>query len=450
MKKQITISIVLLFISITCFGQLKDIEKIISGDFIAMKENNVKTIKLKEKDSVLISIEVFNKENRLILNRNDSRFYDFINYSFDLNGNVKSIYDGKNTFSLNFDSNKVLQRIERNFHDENETIYQATYKIDSTNLRSFRNDFVSINKKTLETKKNSRKFVFCKKDSLLSYDEKLFEDRFERRYWNKTEVKGQVLKDTIIVDSISNGKSIIKKYINSRNKSLESISNGNRGDLESKIIKEEYGSKIFEEYFYDNGKLSKMKEYFYEPYFSSISDTISNGDILWEIRTFDFKTQKNKSIYPSKKNFKKRKGKIIDKQKGVSLYTCSIRGCGTKKHIFPEVIVYSPSIISTSKLMITIYRRIDNYVFGEKLRYYNYYTKDKLTKRYKKLSFSNNMHEFMKRGLDMLNLRHDYIVEIVTNDNQVYSIPLDDLYEKLNIKFDIFSYQNDIYFTSQL
>ncbi|HEX8575862.1 MAG TPA: hypothetical protein VF677_06170 [Flavobacterium sp.] len=432
-----------IFLFILLFGfakvnaQISDVKGIVSGNFISIKKQHVKTITLKKNRLVVNKIELLTNENGLVILGKDTTTYYFNDRGYPI-----TIKSSGNTYKLKYFENNALESIsqircsDRNIRIESTetTIYQGS--------KSISNKLKMVNLKDGKVSENERFFFNNKQDSLLSFNEEKTEGLLIRKYLNGAVVTIRRDNNFTSIDSIYSENNLKRYYKESRGKkdSIIVVSDSVWTKVyDSGIIKyerSEFKGKIMTEKFYSNDGLAKSKKYYYQSYYDDVSGLLPIGEILWKTETV-FNRKKKETLFPNKEYFRMKKGKLVIKNKK-SIGT--VKGCGVainEKRIMYSYIyeIFSSSILNIPVIKEPLIRAIYFDTGNNLINYCSY----NVIKQNCNLYLGDKFKLAKDRIRYFINkVKSDRcIVEIVLENGKVYNFSTD--LQMIDLNFDIFS-----------
>ncbi len=454
--------IILVFCYEFLISQITSVEKVVSGDYIAIKDNKIKQLVLKKGNTIINRINVISAKNELINVRQDAT----IRYLFDENGRPFKITTAKGGYDIKYFNKNLVKSI---IYSGKDSI--STYYPDENNLKSITNELV------LDGKKHIKRFVFNKKDSLLSYLEIKKDDFSFKIYLNKTLTRKCLFNTRWGENEMSshfnnenyaqydslyylNGKRIEYRKIFLSTKDSIIITSGDTITTQVYRVVEKNKEKqieykrvtdlegyVYKEIFYNCSKPVKIIEYTYKPYYSSVKDTVTSGTAIWKIKTTTITNKKNKVKYtfPYKKNkfMTYKRGKFVCKFSGV---WSDGPGAYVSNDFTP--LFYDNYNISSPSIIFTDEEKdgIDRFTFID-IESKKYYDLD-----YYRLKFSDENKEKIasftepeKLRVPSINFSYlqsviipiNYTIEVTTEDNKKYNYKLNDFIFKVTPIVDI-------------
>ncbi|PJJ64138.1 hypothetical protein [Chryseobacterium geocarposphaerae] len=200
--KKIILFFLLFFISKTYSQQKLNWAEVLYGDIKNLRENKIKTLKLKKGNKVFRSVTVIS-ENSIIVKDSLAEFY----FEFDNEDrliSVKSIKEKiQEKFGLNF-KNNFVNGISKLTDEKGVEIYNQLSKVYFNNISYEEKETYSFDKEKKDSLNVFRtKYFFNEQNPELSYKETYNNGKtFGRKYFNDTEVWKEKFSDYYVVDSI--------------------------------------------------------------------------------------------------------------------------------------------------------------------------------------------------------------------------------------------------------
>ncbi|MCU7617951.1 hypothetical protein NZ698_12145 [Chryseobacterium sp. PBS4-4] len=318
------------------------------GSVKGLKENQIKTLKLKQGNKVLRSVELISGKSILVKDSLNTEYYDFDDENRLIS--VKSVKDNwEQNFILNFKDNNINQ-VSRKINNNGIVVFNKFSKVLFNNSLYEEREVYNF-----DSKKNDSLYVFRtryffnQENPDLSYKE-TYDNRnvWSKKYFNQTEVRKKVFKDYFIVDSTLQKDYKVTKYhfenypnrqiIIIEKDSIITIHKENEKKVSEKL---EYAGLPFREIFYNENENVKEK-IIYRNYQNTFNDWI-----LWEERKYDGKGKLISRRRPNKKEYK-----LIN---GVLTFRSSVSRINTRDYIWSDhkrkyfeyyyAKIYSPSIL---------------------------------------------------------------------------------------------------------
>lgn len=349
--KKIIFFFLLFFISKTFSQQKLDWAEVLYGDIKNLRENKIKTLKLKKGNKVLRSVSVIS-ENLIVVK--DSLAED--SFEFDNENRLISVKSVKEKIQEKFGlhlKNNFVNGISKLTDEKGVEIYNRLSKIYFNNISYEEKETYSFDKEKKDSLNVFRtKYFFNEQNPELSYKETYNNGKtFSKKYFNDTEVWKEKFSNYYITDSIirKDYKSIKYHFENYHDHQIiriekDSILTINKSSGKKNHEKLEYAGLPFREIFYDeNGKV--QDKIIYRNYQNPFNEWI-----LWEERRYDGNGRLINKKLPNKKDYRLKNGVLIFR-KNVS----RVRGCGSaysvkQKYLFNYIQSYSPSILFSIKL----------------------------------------------------------------------------------------------------
>lgn len=345
--KKIVLFFLLLSISKAYSQQKINWAEVLYGDIKSLKENKIKTLKLKNGNKVLRSVEVISGNSIVVKDSLNEVNFEFDNENRLLS--VMSINDKKKeSFRLDF-RNIFVNGVSR-LVDKNELeVYNHLSKVYFNNSSYEEKEAYSFDKKKNDSLNVVRiKYFFNKQNPDLGYKE-TYEDRkvWSKKYFNQTEVKKEVFADYYTIDSLLKKDDIVTKFHFENHPDHQNIKIENDSVLtiQKKLGKKvseklEYASVPFREIFYDENEHVKEK-IIYQNYKNPFNEWI-----LWEERKYDGKGKLISQKHPNKKEYKLKNGVLVYRKNvhRIGVTSCGI-WCKSKKAEFYYTQIYSPSVL---------------------------------------------------------------------------------------------------------
>ncbi|AWI26917.1 hypothetical protein [Flavobacterium pallidum] len=431
------------FASCIVYSQIKDVEKVISGDYSSIKNNNIKIIRLKSDsgetiNEVLVSAE---KDELLVTNNNHSFLYKLNEF-----GNPQYIIIGQNCFSINYFDKSMAKSITKTSMDGYSI--QSTCYPDSKNLLTVYNKSLKISEKNSLYVK-SHNYIHNAINPELSYTENIDNSKILRDYKNGNKVVLINNDQFRSIDSTYLNNNKYYRYYHFKENDKDSIVN-EKDSVFTQVMKNgkiTYENSYFEsdiifEKKYSDGILISDTEYFYRPYFENKIDAIPNGIVLWEVKT-TLKDKRSESEFPLKKYYKLKNGKLIEnpKNKLVHVQACGVPQRENKRYYrFQTYNISSVSIVFDKKSLETIQRSI-NIDSENELNYcrYDFQQGKCIFQIGEKFRVTNRIITFTLGQIQSKN----YKIEIIKDDNTVYPYKLNDFINLIGPIVDIISIEEE-------
>ena len=425
-------------------SQIKNIERVISGDYNCIKENLIKIIRLKSNSGETINeIFVFSKKNEFFITNNNNS----VHYKVNELGNPSNIITNQNSFSINYFDENLAKSITKASLDGYSI--QSTFYSDSKNLLTIHNKSLEVlDKISLNVK--SHNYIYNVIEPELSYTESIENPMIIREYKNGNKVIRINNNHFQSIDSsyLNKGKYYRKYHFKENNK--DSIVN-EKDTVFTQVLKNGkityensyFKSNIVFEKKYKDGILINKKEYFYKPYFENKTDSISKGITLWEVKT-TLKNRITKSEFPLKQYYKFKNRKLVENSKNKLFYMNSCGNGGAfqrnNNHRLPRNSLFSISIVCDQSFLKFIQRYIDVNSENE-LNYYRYnFQQEKCT-----FQIGEDLNLKKQISKDFLNIiqQKNYKIEIIKEDNKTYYYNLNDYINLIYPIVDIISVKEE-------
>lgn len=420
-------------------------KEILSGNMASYKKNNVKKAVLKRNDGIIINqIEILHENEIFVQNNNGN-----VLLSYDSEDRLVRIVSRKIEYRISYFKNGMIESVEkeqRNNIPHGEGIYVIrNLRPDNKNPASIDYEDHFINTKDGSYTQVKKRFVFNQKDSLLNFNEDVYEKGYYRRYFNGAKVRKSINDHGFETDSVYTYGDKQYSYNFIRDKDRDIIVNKRdsvytetyeSGKIMHKKI--EFSGTLYDEYFYGSGNFKKKKYIYYN----------ANDDhyVLWEIRS-TLKNGKIKTEYPAKKYYDFVGQKLIRNKKKFKKEVIKIGGCGgspvyNKRYSFVAMHdIYSPSVVFSKAINFRIEDHLESTGF---LKNEFEITYNKMTSEVPangngyfgtNLSLPQSFYKFLKE----YSCREDYQVEITTNDDKTYSRKFREIADDFSIILNIFS-----------
>lgn len=336
--------------------------EVLYGDIKGLRENKIKTLKLKKDNKVLRSIELISDKTILVKDSLNAEYYDFDDENRLLS--VKSVKDNwEQNFTLNFKDNNVNQ-LSKAIDNNGMLIFNEWAKVSFNNTSYEEKKVYNFDSKRKDSIYVFRtKYFFNQKKPDLSYEETYDNGKiWNKKYFNQTEVKKEIFADYHTIDSILQKDYKVTKYhfenypdhqiIRIEKDSILTIHEKNGKKVSEKL---EYAGLPFREFFYDEYESIK-EEIIYKNYQNGFNEWI-----LWEERKYDGKGNLVSRRLPNKKEYKLKNG-ILTLRKSVSKVNTRDYIVSHDKSKYSEyyyVQIYSPSVLFNPKFSAKFIQNFD-------------------------------------------------------------------------------------------
>lgn len=336
--------------------------QLLYGDIKGLKENKIKTLKLKQGNKVLRSIELISDKSILVKDSLNTEYYDFDDDNRLIS--VKSVKDNwEQNFTLNFKDNNVNQ-LSRKINNNGIVAFNKFSKVSFNNTLYEERDVYNFDSKRKDSIYVFRtKYFFNQKKPNLSYEETYDNGKiWNKKYFNQTEVKKEIFADYHTIDSILQKDYKVTKYhfdnypdhqiIRIEKDSILTIHKKNGKKVSEKL---EYAGSPFREVFYDGNENIK-EEIVYKNYQNGFNEWI-----LWEEIKYDGKGNLVSRRLPNKKEYKLKNG-ILTLRKSVSKVNTRDYIVSHDKSKYSEyyyVQNYSPSVLFNPKFSARFIQNFD-------------------------------------------------------------------------------------------
>ncbi|WP_300674609.1 hypothetical protein [Soonwooa sp.] len=420
-------------------SQIKDLEKVLSGDYQSMKENKIKTITLKSANNELVNeIIVNSKSNELLItNSNFSVFYHFNDF-----GNPVRIIGNENAYTFDYFDGDTVKSFTRTAL--NASFVETTFRSDPKNLKTIHYKSIDFTHGKNVNVKN-RSYVYNQQNPKLSYYEQKENSKIIRTYENGTKVTLTSNENSRTIDSTFIEKEKGNRYFHFKDKNKDSIVFVN-DSVVTQILKNGklsfensyFNSNLIRESFFDAGDLQKTKKYQYLPYYENEQDTSYKGIVLWEVKT-TIKGKSPKLEFPLKEHFHVINGKLIEDKKNILKYVINPNDIAypERKEVrnFQVYFVTSTSILSTFSFLAYIVQELD--ISGNNEMNYCRYDFDKEKCNLQIGDDFDMGKNLLSRILKSRIIPESYKVEIRTEDNKTYQYKLNDFVNNLKPTADL-------------
>lgn len=349
--KKIILFFLLFFISKTYSQQKLDWAEVLYGNSKGLRENKIKTLKLKKGNKILRSVTVIS-ENSIVVKDSLSEVY----FGFDHENrliSVKSVKDKtQEKFGLYF-RNDLINGISKLTDEKGVEVYNRLSKVYFNNISYEEKEVYSFDKGKKDSLNVFRtKYFFNEQSPELSYKETYNNGKtFGKKYFNDTEVWKEKLSNYYIVDSTlrKDSKSIKYHFENYPDHQVIRIENDSMLTINKKFGKKvheklEYAGLPFKEVFYDeNGKIKDL--IVYQNYQNPFHDWV-----LWEERRYNGNGKLISKKLPNKKEYKLKNGVLVFRKNVSRVRECGLTYSVNRKYSFNYIESYSPSILFNIKL----------------------------------------------------------------------------------------------------
>lgn len=358
--------LVLFFLLLSVFSaysqQKLNWAEVLYGNIKGLKENKIKTLKLKQCNKVLRSLEVISNKSILVKDSLNTQYFDFDDENRLVS--VKSVKDmWQQQFNLNFKNNYVNQ-LSKTIDNNGIVTFSKFSKVSFKNTLYEEREVYNFDRKKNDSLNVFRiKYFFNQQNPDLSYRETYNNGKiWNKKYFNQTEVTKEKFDGHFIVDSILQKDYTVTKYhfenypehqnIKIENDSVLTIHKKLGKKVSEKL---EYAGLPFREFFYDEYESIK-EEIIYKNYQNGFNEWI-----LWEERKYDGKGNLVSRRLPNKKEYKLKKG-ILTLRKSVSKVNTRDYIVSYDKSKYSEyyyVQIYSPSVLFNPKFSARFIQNFD-------------------------------------------------------------------------------------------
>ncbi|WP_157845072.1 hypothetical protein [Chryseobacterium indologenes] len=439
----------LLFIGMIFFSvmkadaQLFDWKKIYAGDLETYRKYNIKTAVLKKNGEVINRIEVLADKNEIITSNSAGTSW----LMYDKQNRVSHIISKNTEYRISYSGNGMIQSVER----ENKSGYGVSilksYRPDLNNPKSINYEGNFLDIKTGKNELYKKRFVFNSKDSLMSFNENLYEGGYYRVYQNGTKVRKTPREGGFEIDSSYHvSPNILNRYHLIRNKDRDSITRSQdsiyietylRGKIESRTVK--HNDLLYDEDFF-------IPHHVKNKYIYYTAD--DERYVLWEIKT----TQANgriKSKYPSKKYYDLTDGKLIRNKRKIKNEIIRMRECGIAipyrrlESRMAEYAIFSPSVLFSKEVSRRASDQLDfsDVLLNEMEIFYNTMRSDEPVKKDDYLGNNASLSPGFYNFLTEFICREDYTVEITNGNGKTFTRRFFEHPDEFSIILNIFSKQ---------
>ncbi|MGE6397393.1 hypothetical protein [Chryseobacterium scophthalmum] len=362
--------IVLFFLLLSVFSaysqQKLNWAEVLYGNIKGLKENKIKTLKLKQGNKVLRSIEVISDKSILVKDSLNTQYFDFDDENRLVS--VKSVKDmWQQQFNLNFKNNYVNQ-LSKTIDNNGIVTFSKFSKVSFNNTLYEEKEEYNFDRKKNDSLNVFRiKYFFNQQNPDLSYRETYNNGKiWSKKYFNQAEVKKEVFANYYTIDSLLKKDDKVTKYhfenypdhqnIKIENDSVLTIQKKMGKKVSEKL---EYASVLFREIFYDEKENIKQK-IIYKNYKNPFNEWV-----LWEERKYDGKGGLISRKRPNKKEYKL-KNEVLVYRKNVHRVRSYDMICSVKRNSsFNYLQSYSPSILFSIKWVKNFTDNFDTYIIEE-------------------------------------------------------------------------------------
>lgn len=358
--KKVILFFLLLFISETYSQQKLNWAQVLYGDIKSLRENKIKTLKLKKGNKILRSVTVIS-ENLIVVKDSLAEAY----FEFDAENrliSVKSVNDkAQEKFRLNF-RNNFINGISRLTDEKGVETYNRLSKVYFQNISYEEKETYSFDKEKKDSLNVFRtKYFFNQQNPKLSYKETYNNGKtFGKKYFNDTEVWKEKFSNYYTIDSIVRKDYKFIKYhfenysdhqiIRIEKDSILTINKNFGKKVHEKL---EYAGLPFKEVFYDeNGRVKD--QIIYQNYQNPFHDWV-----LWEERRYDGKGKLISKKFPNKKEYKLKNGVLVFRKNVSRVRECGLTCSVKREHLFYYTESYSPSVLFNPKLSTRFIQNFD-------------------------------------------------------------------------------------------
>ena len=336
--------------------------EVLYGDIKGLKENKIKTLKLKQGNKVLRSIEVISDRSILVKDSLNTQYFDFDEENRLIS--VKSVKDmWQQQFNLNFKNNYVNQ-LSKTIDNNGVVTFSKFSKVSFNNTLYEEREVYNFDRKKNDSLNVFRiKYFFNQQNPDLSYRETYNNGKiWSKKYFNQTEVTKEKFEGHFIVDSILQKDYKVTKYrfenypdhqiIRIENDSVLTIHKKSGKKISEKL---EYAFTPFREIFYDENENINEK-IIYKNYQNAFNEWI-----LWEESKYDGNGKLIGRRRPNKKEYKLKNG-VLTLRKSVYIINTRDYIVSHDKSKYSEyyyVQNYSPSVLFNPKFSIRFIQNFD-------------------------------------------------------------------------------------------
>lgn len=336
--------------------------EVVYGNIKGLKENKIKTLKLKQGNKVLRSIEVLSDKSILVKDSLNTQYFDFDDENRLIS--VKSVKDmWQQQFNLNFKNNYVNQ-LSKTIDNNGIVTFSKFSKVSFNNTLYEEREVYNFDRKKNDSLNVFRiKYFFNQQNPDLSYRETYNNGKiWNKKYFNQTEVTKEKFDGHFIVDSILQKDYKVTKYhfenypehqnIKIENDSVLTIHKKLGKKVSEKL---EYASIPFREIFYDENETIKEK-IIYRNYQNAFNEWV-----IWEEIKYDERGKVINRKFPNKSIYKLKNG-ILVYRKNIHRVRSYNMICSVKRNSsFNYLQSYSPSILFSIKWANNFTDNFDTY-----------------------------------------------------------------------------------------
>lgn len=326
--------------------------EVVYGNIKGLKENKIKTLKLKKGNKVLRSIEVISDKLILVKDSLNTQYFDFDDENRLIS--VKSVKDmWQQQFNLNFKNNYVNQ-LSKTIDNNGIVSFSKFSKVSFNNTLYEEREVYNFDCKKNDSLNVFRiKYFFNQQNPDLSYRETYNNGKiWNKKYFNQTEVTKEKFDGHFIVDSILQKDYKVTKYHFENYPEHQNIKIENDSVLTThkklgKKVSEklEYASIPFREIFYDENETIKEK-IIYKNYQNTFNEWV-----IWEEIKYGERGKVINRKFPNKSIYKLKNGILVYRQN-----VHRVKGCGNSYTVKNKMLsiyylqLYSSSILFNLKL----------------------------------------------------------------------------------------------------
>ncbi|MNU12225.1 hypothetical protein D3C71_02470 [compost metagenome] len=336
--------------------------EVVYGNIKGLKENKIKTLKLKQGNKVLRSIEVISDKSILVKDSLNTQYFDFDDENRLIS--VKSVKDmWQQQFNLNF-KNYYVNQLSKTIDNNGIVTFSKFSKVSFNNTLYEEREVYNFDRKKNDSLNVFRiKYFFNQQNPDLSYRETYNNGKiWNKKYFNQTEVTKEKFDGHFIVDSILQKDYKVTKYhfenypeyqnIKIENDSVLTIHKKLRKKVSEKL---EYASIPFREIFYDENETIKEK-IIYKNYQNAFNEWV-----IWEEIKYDERGKVINRKFPNKSIYKLKNG-ILVYRKNIHRVRSYNMICSVKRNSsFNYLQSYSPSILFSIKWANNFTDNFDTY-----------------------------------------------------------------------------------------
>lgn len=336
--------------------------EVVYGNIKGLKENKIKTLKLKQGNKVLRSIEVISDKSILVKDSLNTQYFDFDDENRLIS--VKSVKDmWQQQFNLNF-KNYYVNQLSKTIDNNGIVTFSKFSKVSFNNALYEEREVYNFDRKKNDSLNVFRiKYFFNQQNPDLSYRETYNNGKiWNKKYFNQTEVTKEKFDGHFIVDSILQKDYKVTKYhfenypeyqnIKIENDSVLTIHKKLRKKVSEKL---EYASIPFREIFYDENETIKEK-IIYKNYQNAFNEWV-----IWEEIKYDERGKVINRKFPNKSIYKLKNG-ILVYRKNIHRVRSYNMICSVKRNSsFNYLQSYSPSILFSIKWANNFTDNFDTY-----------------------------------------------------------------------------------------